>query len=155
TDMRHRGSITGQVHMNWRGSNVVRTVSCGPLFDETHKMVLFSPSNERPPFTDPSYHLPAFYELWALWGPDSDRSFWSDAARESRDFFLRATHPKTGLAPEYANFDGTPVTNAWNPGSFNFKFDSFRTAGNWSVDWSWWAKDSREQELSDRIQAFF
>ncbi len=26
---------------------------------------------------------------------------------------------------------------------------------NWSVDWSWWAKDPREQTLSDRIQAFF
>ena len=26
---------------------------------------------------------------------------------------------------------------------------------NWSVDWSWWAKDARERELSDRLQAFF
>ena len=26
---------------------------------------------------------------------------------------------------------------------------------NWSVDWSWWAKDPRERELSDRLQAFF
>jgi oligosaccharide reducing-end xylanase len=26
---------------------------------------------------------------------------------------------------------------------------------NWSVDWAWWAKDSRERQLSDRLQAFF
>jgi endo-1,4-beta-D-glucanase Y len=26
---------------------------------------------------------------------------------------------------------------------------------NWSVDWSWWAKDTRQRELSDRLQAFF
>jgi oligosaccharide reducing-end xylanase len=26
---------------------------------------------------------------------------------------------------------------------------------NWAVDWSWWGKDVRERELSNRIQAFF
>lgn len=26
---------------------------------------------------------------------------------------------------------------------------------NWAVDWSWWGKYPREQELSNRIQAFF
>ena len=26
---------------------------------------------------------------------------------------------------------------------------------NWSVDWAWWGRDSRERQLSDRIQAFF
>jgi oligosaccharide reducing-end xylanase len=26
---------------------------------------------------------------------------------------------------------------------------------NWAVEWAWWAKDPRERELSDRIQAFF
>ena len=26
---------------------------------------------------------------------------------------------------------------------------------NWSVDWAWWGKDSREQQLSDRLQQFF
>lgn len=33
--------------------------------------------------------------------------------------------------------------------------DAFRTAGNWSVDWSWWRTDPREAELSDKLQAFF
>jgi oligosaccharide reducing-end xylanase len=26
---------------------------------------------------------------------------------------------------------------------------------NWSVDYGWWAKDIRERELSDKLQAFF
>ncbi len=131
------------------------TVTAGPLFDAEHKMVLFSPSTERGAFTDPSYHLPAFYELWARWGPPADSNFWMDAAAASRDFFPRVANPVTGLAPDYANFDGTIVSNRWNQGAVNFRFDAFRTAGNWSVDWSWWGKDARERELSDKLQAFF
>jgi oligosaccharide reducing-end xylanase len=155
TNMRHRAKITGQIASLRRNSNTnsISTVTAGPLFDAEHKMVLFSPSTERPPFTDPSYHLPAFYELWARWGPKEDRSFWMQAAENSRDFFSRTTDPVTGLNPNYANFDGTP--HAGFGGKSNFSYDAFRTAANWSVDWSWWAKDPRERELSDKLQAFF
>jgi endo-1,4-beta-D-glucanase Y len=31
----------------------------------------------------------------------------------------------------------------------------FNAIWNWAVDWSWWAKDPREQELSNLIQTFF
>ena len=127
----------------------------GAQFNLEHKMVRFTPDNRRPDHTDPSYHLPAFYELWARWGPAADRPFWAEAARVSRDFLQKATHPLTGLAPEYANFDGTPVTNSRNQRSGTFGPDAWRTAANWSVDWSWWAADPRERALSDRIQAFF
>jgi oligosaccharide reducing-end xylanase len=99
--------------------------------------------------------LPAFYELWARWGPPGDSDFWRQAAAASRDFFPRAANPATGLSPDYAHFDGTPVTNIFNRGAANFRFDAFRVAANWSVDWSWWAGDVRERELSDRLQAFF
>jgi oligosaccharide reducing-end xylanase len=77
------------------------------------------------------------------------------AASASRDFFQRAANPVTGLAPEYANFDGSPYASGWNSQSVNFQFDSWRTAMNCSVDWAWWAKDIRERQLSDRLQAFF
>jgi oligosaccharide reducing-end xylanase len=155
TDLRHRALITGQLFSTWWGSNHVSTVTAGPLFDAEHKMVLFSPSTERGAFTDPSYHLPAFYELWARWGPPADSNFWMEAASASRDYFPRVANPVTGLTPDYANFDGTVVSNQWNKGAVNFRFDAFRTAGNWSMDWSWWAKDPRERELSDKLQAFF
>jgi oligosaccharide reducing-end xylanase len=130
-------------------------MTAGALFDPEHKMVCFTPDLKNWHHTDPSYHLPAFYELWALWGPVKDRSFWAGAARASRDFFQRATHPVTGLAPDYANFDGTAWAAPWNTNSADFQYDSWRTAMNWSVDWSWWAKDLRETELSDRLQSFF
>ena len=145
--MRHRARITGTIP--WR--NAHPTVTAGPLFEAEHKMVLFSPSSERNRFTDPSYHLPAFYELWSRWGPPEDSTFWTEVATTSRDFFSRVTDPVTGLNPNYANFDGTPVTLRGT----NFSYDAFRTVGNWSVDWLWWNKDVRECELSDRLQAFF
>lgn len=144
--MKNRGKITGQI-AGFRGP---QSVTCGPLFDAEHKMVLFTPSSERPPYTDPSYHLPAFYELWSRWGAKEDAAFWADAAAVSRDYFPKATHPVTALNPDYANFDGSPMGRATN-----FSYDAFRTAGNWSVDWSWWGKDPRERELSDKLQAFF
>ena len=150
SDMKNRGVITGP----W-ASRPDRIETVGAEFDPEHKMVRFTPSNQRPGHTDPSYHLPAFYELWARWGPVADRPFWAEAARVSRDFFQKTTNTVTGLAPEYANFDGTPVTNSVNRGSGTFGPDALRTAANWAVDWSWWAADPRERELSDRIQAFF
>ncbi len=155
SNMVHRANMTGKIFMLRQGTNFSRTVSCGPLVNAEHKMIMFSPSTERPQFTDPSYNLPAFYELWARWGPAADSNFWMQAATNSRDFFVRAANPVTGLAPDYANFDGTPVTNGWNKSAAHFRFDAFRTAGNWSVDWSWWAKDPRERGLSDKLQKFF
>ena len=147
TDMLHREVIVGKTK---RGP-----YTCGNMFEEQYKMVRFVPGLDRNGFTDPSYHLPAFYELWAQWGPPADRPFWAQAAQASRDFFQKATNPATGLAPDYANFDGTPYARRWNSGAANFRFDALRTAMNWSVDWAWWAKDPRERQLSDRLQAFF
>jgi oligosaccharide reducing-end xylanase len=150
--MRHRPKITSVMPMPWRNTNI--TVTAGPLFNEEHKMVLFSPSSERNGYSDPSYHLPAFYELWSRWGPKEDAEFWKQAADVSRDYFVKATHPVTGLNPCYANFDASLVTRSGNYGT-NFSYDAFRTAGNWAVDWSWWGKDAQQRDLSDKLQAFF
>ncbi|HEX7653161.1 MAG TPA: glycosyl hydrolase family 8, partial [Verrucomicrobiae bacterium] len=105
--------------------------------------------------TDPSYHLPAFYELWARWGPAADRDFWREAATASREFFQHTAHPVTGLAPDCANFDGSPWAAPWSPHSADYQYDSWRTVMNWSVDWAWWQADPREPGLSDRLQQFF
>jgi oligosaccharide reducing-end xylanase len=149
TNMVHREPITGLVKQG-RGAT---SWTVGREVNDEHAMILFSPDSRRNNMTDPSYHLPAFYELWARWGPPQDRAFWARAATASRDFFQRTAHPKTGLVPNYAHFDGTPF------GSFGradaFRHDAWRTAGNWSVDWSWWGKDPRARDLSDRLQAFF
>jgi oligosaccharide reducing-end xylanase len=146
-DLQHREWITGPTH------NGIKTV--GAIFDVDRHMVRLTPDKAHCEYTDPSYQLPAFYELWAKWGPEADRPFWEQAATTSRDFFQRAANPRTGLTPDYANFDGSSFASTWNKPSANFEFDSWRTAMNWSVDWAWWAKDVRERQLSDRLQAFF
>lgn len=147
TTMRHHALKSGPTKF---GPRTVHT-----MVNEDTKMIRFVPNVDRGNFTDPSYHLPAFYELWARWGPVADRAFWAAAADTSRNFFQRSANPKTGLAPDYANFDGTPFVSNRNKRSSSFSFDSWRTASNWSVDWNWWHKDAREQELSNRIQEFF
>ncbi len=146
-DLRDRPLITGPT--------VRGPMTAGSIFEPNLKLVRFTPDVANWNHTDPSYQLPAFYELWSRWGPQTDRAFWAEAANASREFFQRVTHPRTGLAPDYANFDATPWAAPWNPQSANFQYDSWRTAMNWSVDWAWWAKDSRQRELSDRLQAFF
>jgi oligosaccharide reducing-end xylanase len=146
TTMRHRALMSGPTKFGPR--TVANEV------DEKYKMIRFVPGVDRGDFTDPSYHLPAFYELWARWGPLEDREFWAQAAQASREYFLKAADAKTGLTPNYSNFDGTPRA-VWSKQTSIFSYDAWRTASNWSVDWAWWRKDQQEQVLSDRIQAFF
>ena len=147
SDIKNRKVIAGDTVMGKR--------TAGSLFDLDTKMVRFTPHLKHCSHTDHSYHLPAFYELWALWGPPSDRDFWRQAIGISRDFFAETTHPETGLSPEYANFDGSPWRAPWRPESIEFQTDAWRTAMNWSFDWAWWAKDLRQCQLSDRLQSFF
>jgi oligosaccharide reducing-end xylanase len=147
THLRHRQLITGPT--------VLGPMTAGAIFEPDQKLVRFTPDVANWNHTDPSYQVPAFYALWARWGPEADRGFWEQAAKASREFFHRTTHPQTGLAPDYANFDGTPWAARWNPHSADFQYDSWRTAMNWSVDWAWWAVDPQQQELSDRLQGFF
>jgi oligosaccharide reducing-end xylanase len=130
-----------------------RQETIGPMVDEDHNMIKFVPDSPGGT-TDMSYHLPAFYELWARWGPVEDRAFWAKAADVSRDFFSRVTNPETGLMPDRSNFDGTPLTG-FDGKPEPFAADSWRCISNWSVDYSWWHKDPREAELSARLQKFF
>jgi len=129
-----------------------RTQTAGPMVDDAHFTIRFVPEVELA-FTDASYHLPAFYELWSRWGPKEDREFWAAAADVSRDMFQKVTGPETGLTPDRNNFDGTQMTGR-DGQPVAFGYDSWRSASNWSVDYSWWQKDKRESTLSDHIQKF-
>ncbi len=135
-----------------RPDKAPHSVTVGPMVDEDHAMIRFVPETGVPG-TDASYHLPAFYELYARWGPRADRAFWARAATVSRDFFSQVTDAKTGLMPDRSSFEGAPLPT-WDgkPGSFGY--DSWRTISNWSVDYSWWGQDARESALSNRLQAF-
>lgn len=150
-ELKGEGKIPEPKRM-FKGGNTGHSETAGPMIDEEHTMVRFVP-NVGAGFTDASYHLPAFYELFARWGPAEDRSFWAKAADVSRKLFSTVTGPQTGLSPDRSNFDMTPMKE--RDGSLvPFSYDSWRTASNWSVDFSWWHKDPNETVLSDRIQSF-
>lgn len=123
------------------------------MFDPTHKMVVFVPRiGSLSQFTDPSYHTPHFYELWARWATQ-DNDFWYEATQVSRDFWKVTAHPETGLMPNYAEFTGEPRAMQ-NYGEF-FYADAWRCAMNVALDYTWFAADSWQIEQSDRLLAFF
>ncbi len=113
--------------------------------------VCFVPYGSSYEHTDPSYHLPAFYELWARWA-NADNSYWSEVAKVSRAFFKKTCHPTTGLNPDYANFDGTPKNDG---GHGDFRFDAWRTIMNIVVDYYWWKVDDWAVTQANRLQDFF
>jgi oligosaccharide reducing-end xylanase len=120
------------------------------MFDPNEKQVVFVPSGHNASFTDPSYHLPAYYELWARWA-DKDNQFWADAAGTSRAFFKDAATPQTGLMADYTNFDGTPHGSDDHK---DFRFDAWRTLSNVAVDYAWFGADSWQVQQSERVLAF-
>ncbi|MCM3039378.1 glycosyl hydrolase family 8 [Paenibacillus motobuensis] len=123
-----------------------------PMFDPATKLIKFVPESS---FSDPSYHLPHFYELFALHADEQDRAFWSEAAEASRSYLHKACHPVTGLAAEYANYDGTPAEPQPHGDFRHFFSDAYRVAANIALDWEWFRKDPWQVEQSNRIQRFF
>lgn len=125
-----------------------------PIFDREHKQVVFAPNRAGSQLTDPSYHLPAFYELWARWADDpGDRRFWAEAAQTSREFFRRAAHPRTGLMPEYSHFNGRPH-RGFGGDKADFRFDAWRTLAHVALDYAWFAADPWQVEQSNRVLTF-
>jgi oligosaccharide reducing-end xylanase len=124
------------------------------IFDREQKQVVFVPTPDGSRITDPSYHLPCFYELWGRWtkAPE-DRAFWADAARTSRAFFKKAAHPRTGLMPEYAKFDGQPHAG-YGADKVDFRFDAWRTLAHVALDYTWFGADPWQAEQSTRVLKF-
>lgn len=123
-----------------------------PMWDPATKLIKFVPESS---FSDPSYHLPHFYGLFALLADEEDRAFWKEAAAASRAYLPTACHPVTGLSPEYANFDGTPAEPQPHGDYRYFYSDAYRVAGNIALDWEWFRADPWQVEQSNRLQAFF
>lgn len=108
-------------------------------------------------FSDPSYHLPHFYELFAQWSYEEDRSFWEEAAKASREYLKKACHPVTGLCAEYAEYDGTPCTkgqNIWGRHDWYYS-DAYRTIANIALDYAWFGADEWEVEEGKHFLKFF
>ncbi len=123
------------------------------IFNKKEKQIVFVPLGSSDDFTDPCYHTPHFYELWARWS-DKNNQFWYDAAQMSRKFLKKAAHPKTGLTPDYAHFNGKPF-DPFGGGTDNFLYDAWRVAMNVAIDYQWFAADSWAITQSNRLLDFF
>lgn len=123
------------------------------MFSDDEKLVVFVPATHASEFTDPSYQLPHYYELWARWS-DKDNQFWCDAATASRELLKHSANPVTGLSPDYSQFDGKPLS-PWRGGHGDFRFDAWRVAMNVAVDYEWFREDQWEVTESNRVLDFF
>lgn len=126
-----------------------------PLVNIEEKLITFTPDPWGGSYTDPSYHIPAFYDVWAKWGKDGRSSFWKACADKSREYLHNATHPETGLTPDYSAYDGKQRGGRFIIGD-DFRFDSWRVPMNIAIDYAWSGADAEwQRNYADRIQDFF
>ncbi len=124
------------------------------LIHPENGLICFTPGAS---YTDPSYHIPAFYEVWARYAQDGRSEYWMDCAKAAREYLHRSVHPLTGLNPDYNNFDGTPLTGHGSlPGMGSaFRYDSWRVPMNIALDYSWSHADAAWQTAyGHRLQNF-
>ena len=125
-----------------------------PMFNRDNYQILFVPGSS---FTDPSYHLPHFYELFSKWADEEDREFFKKAVKASREYLIKACDPVTGFSSEYAEFDGRPLQTKlkWTNDRHDwFYSDSYRTVANIALDFSWFGVDEGQVAACKNIQKF-
>lgn len=128
--------------------------NAAPLINLEHRMITFTPDNWGGRFTDPSYHVPAFYEVWAQWANDGRAGFWKDCAKRSREYLHKVVNPLTGLTPDYSNYDGSLLGSRGVLGDA-FRYDSWRVPMNIALDYSWSCADRDWQNsYADLLQGF-
>lgn len=128
------------------------------LIDPESRLITFTPDGFGQRFTDPSYHIPAFYEVWAKWADDGRADYWLDCAAKSRAFLHKAIHEQTGLNPDMCQYDGTLLAGfgGRRNGGANFRYDSWRVPMNIALDYEWSCKDGEwQRQYGERIQNFF
>lgn len=129
------------------------------MWDLDNHLIKFIPNCD---FTDPSYHLPHFYQLFGQWAYEEDREFFTKAAEASREYLKTACHPVTGLNPEYSRYDGSPMpveeTEIFGRHDW-FYSDAYRTMANIALDYEWFSKDTEfgqwSRQIANNFQNFF
>ncbi len=118
-----------------------------------HKQITFVPDKFGYGYTDPSYHLPAFWEVWAEYAKDGHEKFYRDCADTSRAFLHRACQSLTGLNADLTDFSGAPRKQGRMESVF--RYDSWRVPMNIAMDYSWFARDAEwQKDYGRRIQNF-
>ncbi len=117
------------------------------------KKITFTPDKFGYQSTDPSYFLPAFFDVWADYAKDGKEQFYRDCADSARAFLHRACDSKTGLNADATDFNGAP--RGWGRFHAGFRFDSWRVPMNIAMDYSWFADDTAwQRDYCRRIQDF-
>jgi oligosaccharide reducing-end xylanase len=135
-----------------QGSRPGDDPSARPMWESSNCLIRFVPGCD---FSDPSYHVPHFYQIFAERGPSVDRAFWKNAAGASRAFIAASCHPVTGLSPEYAFYDGKPNDNGPPAGHGDFYSDAYRVALNIGLDALWNGPAEQLSRAAARLFAFF
>jgi oligosaccharide reducing-end xylanase len=123
------------------------------IINTEHEQISFTPERDNYTWTDPSYHLPAFFEIWALYAKDGHEQFYKDCADTARAFLHRTCDVVTGLNPDYAEFSGAVHVAPWMPPGF--RYDSWRVPMNIAMDYTWFGKDKNWQKgYAKKFQQF-
>ena len=144
------------------------------LIEPETKLITFTPDGFGQRYTDPSYHIPAFYEVWARWADDGRSDYWKECAVKSREFLHKAIDKTTGLNPDMCQYDGSELQmprfgrpqgqaegQQGQPqpprrnGSSNFRYDSWRVPMNIALDYEWSCADKQwQRQYGELIQNF-
>jgi len=124
------------------------------LFNSNSKLITFGPNGGSYDYTDPSYNLPGFWELWSRWSA-TNQSFWAQTPAASRKLLRDASHPVSGLSADYSEFDGTPKATSFNADANKFMYDAWRTIMNIGMDYHWFKADSQQPVIAERYLNFF
>jgi len=121
-----------------------------PMWDPDNHYIRFVPETL---YTDPSYHLPHFYALFAERADPCDRDFWLEASRASRAFIASSAHPVTGMSAEYTEYDGS--TRLMFKKYYAYYSDAYRVAMNIALDTLWNGRNDATAQVVTRLQDFF
>ena len=121
------------------------------MFDKDNHYIRFIAEVD---FSDPSYHLPHFYELYAEYAYPEDREFFKEAAKASREYLQLACHKDSGMNAEYADYDGGPHRADYEifGGRHDWYYsDAYRTIMNIALDSIWFGKEPWMAEVAQKL----
>ena len=103
-------------------------------------------------YSDPSYNMPHFYELFAMFANIKDSGFWNNAASASRAYIVQSCDPKTGMSAEFAQYDGRPLPLNQHGTFFS---QSYRVLSNIGLYSMWFGDNPDLSLIAQRLVAFF
>jgi endo-1,4-beta-D-glucanase Y len=146
------GDGSGILDYSTEAKNLLDAVANKGEFNTTEALVDFGiVVGTTTTFTDPSYVLPAFYQVWACFD-SKNQALWQRAVSAGREYFAMVTDTTTGLAPEYSSFAGEPSTQ---PQKGDFRYDAWRVVANVMMDHHFFNADPWQTTYAARLGAFF